>query len=190
MTAAPSTREQPATALVWGAADGVLATALMSAAMLLAKRSGAMGAMPPEKITARFLNSARIPRTAEQQDALAIVFHFAFGAVGGACFRLAAARIPAPAVPLGMAYGTGIWAASYLGWVPALRIMPAADRDRRGRQFAMIAGHLVYGSTLGLLVARRRSPGPFPAVEHRTSLLDTRACPTRCRRFRTRWPQA
>ncbi len=167
MRAEPSTRDQPATALVRGAADGVVATAVMSAAMLLAKRSCAMGEMPPEKITARFLNRAGVPRTAEQQDALAIAFHFAFGAVGGACFRLAAARIPAPAVPLGMAYGTGIWAVSYMGWVPALRIMPPADRDRRGRQLAMIAGHLMYGSTLGLLVARRQSLGPCPAVEFR-----------------------
>ena len=126
----------------------------MSALMMGARRAGIMGRMPPEKITASFLDRAGIRRSRKQQDALATAFHFAFGAGGGALYGLALRRAPLPPVLRGMAYGTAIWAVSYLGWVPALGIMPPADRDRRGRQAAMLLGHLVYGGALGALAGR------------------------------------
>jgi hypothetical protein len=37
--------------------------------------------------------------------------------------------------------------------------MPRADHDDRGRQAVMLAGHLVFGATLGVL-AGRRARGP------------------------------
>jgi hypothetical protein len=43
-----------------------------------------------------------------------------------------------------------------MGWVPALGIMPRADRDRRDRQMVMLASHLVYGTALALLVGARQ----------------------------------
>ncbi len=58
-------------------------------------------------------------------------------------------------VPVGLAYGAAIWGVSYMGWVPALGIMPPADRDRRDRQTVMLAAHLVYGTALAVMVGAR-----------------------------------
>lgn len=57
----------------------------------------------------------------------------------------------------GTAYGLAIWAGSYLGWFPALKILPSATRDSLGRNTLMIAAHFVWGSALGALCGRRVS---------------------------------
>jgi uncharacterized membrane protein YagU involved in acid resistance len=141
-----------------GAAAGTLATGAMSMVMLGAKRVGLMGGMPPEKITAKLLNRAGVRRSAAQQDALATVLHFGFGAAAGAGFGVVAPRRVTIRVPAGMAYGAAIWGVSYLGWVPALGIMAPAQRDRVDRQATMLAGHLVFGATLGLLAGSQAKP--------------------------------
>jgi uncharacterized membrane protein YagU involved in acid resistance len=141
-----------------GAAAGTLATGAMSMVMLGAKRVGLMGGMPPEKITARLLNRAGVRRSAAQQDAIATVLHFGFGAAAGAGFGVVAQRRVTIRVPAGMAYGAAIWGVSYLGWVPALGIMAPAQRDRVDRQATMLAGHLVFGATLGLLAGSQAKP--------------------------------
>jgi hypothetical protein len=142
--------------LVRGATAGTFATALMSLLMLGARKLGITGGLPPEKITSRLLNRAGVARTAKQQDAMATLLHFGFGAGAGAAFGVVAKRVPVPSIPLGMAYGTAIWGVSYMGWVPMLGLMPPAHRDRRGRQVVMLAGHLVFGAALGALAGRKR----------------------------------
>lgn len=143
--------------LLRGAVAGTLATAFMSVIMLGAKKLGLMGGMPPEKITAKLLNRAGVRRGAAQQDALATLLHFGFGAAAGAGFGVVAPGRVVVRVPAGMAYGAAIWGVSYLGWVPALGIMAPAHRDRADRQVAMLAGHLIYGATLALLAGMRTS---------------------------------
>jgi len=140
-----------------GIVAGTLATGFMSTLMMGAKRAGLMGGMPPEKITAAFLKGRNLHVSAAQQDALATLLHFGFGACAGAMFAVVAPKRLIARVPLGMAYGTAIWAISYAGWVPALGIMPPASRDRRDRQVVMLAGHLLFGAFLGLLVGGRGS---------------------------------
>lgn len=141
--------------LIRGAAAGTFATALMSALMLAGRKLGITGQLPPEKITVKALRRFGIHPSAEQQDALATGLHFAFGAGAGAAFGVIARRVPVPSVPLGVAYGTAIWGVSYMGWIPSLGLMPHADHDRRGRQAVMLAGHVVFGATLGVLAGRR-----------------------------------
>src|ERR687885_177231 len=132
----------------------------MSAFMLLAKQLGLMGEQPPRKITRRFLvrSGDKRPR-GETQDVLASALHFGFGAAGGTLFALAfrLLRLPFPSALQGAAYGTGVWAVSYLGWVPELGIMPPADRDRPGRPQSMLIAHWIYGSVLGVLVSGHRA---------------------------------
>ena len=142
--------------LIRGAFAGTIATALMSAVMLGGRRLGVTGTLPPEKITSKLLRSHGIHPDRGQQDAIAAGLHFAFGAVAGGAFGVVARRVPVPSVPLGIAYGAGIWGVSYMGWIPAMGLMPRADHDDRGRQAVMLAGHLVFGATLGVLAGRRR----------------------------------
>ena len=47
-----------------------------------------------------------------------------------------------------MVYGLGVWAMSYLGWIPAVRILTPAHRHPLRRNLLMIAAHIVWGLTL------------------------------------------
>lgn len=49
---------------------------------------------------------------------------------------------------LGAGFGMLVWATSYLGWIPALRLSPAAPRAPKGENLMMIAAHLVFGAAL------------------------------------------
>lgn len=171
----------------------------MSALMLAARRAGLMGRMPPEKITARALDSLGIRRSREQQDLLASLFHIGFGAAAGALFCPAQRALRLPLSPLlqGIAFGTGVWAVSYAVWVPALGIMAPPTRDRRARPQMMLAAHWVYGALLGALCASPPAPStswprsmaastaatrldarPEPKWWRRTSVRPSTAAPT------------
>ena|SRR5438105_11479454 len=144
--------------LLRGAIVGAVATVPMSLLMLGAKRAGLMGTQPPEKITARLLSGLGWKRRSrESQDLAASMLHLAFGAGAGALFAALrrALPLPVPAVLQGVAFGSGVWFVSYMGWVPWLRIMPPADEDRPGRPQTMLAAHWVYGGVLGALSGRR-----------------------------------
>jgi hypothetical protein len=143
--------------LLSGAADGAAATLVMSGAMLAAQRAGAIGELPPRKITAAALRRVHVlPPPRREKDALGALSHVAFGAAAGALFEAALGRGGRRAGPLaGVAFGLGVWLVSYAGWVPALGILPPPHRDRPGRQVTMVVAHLVYGAALGALARRR-----------------------------------
>ena len=148
------------TPVLIGAAAGALSTVAMSAVMLGAKRAGITGELPPERITRRAIDAVSSdPPDDHSPDALAAVAHLGFGASAGALFGLLVTRTGAVhgsaaiAALMGVMYATGIWLVSYQGWVPALRIMPPASSDRRGRVVTMLAAHWVYGAALGILTS-------------------------------------
>jgi hypothetical protein len=144
----------------FGAGAGTLATGAMSALMVAAERIGLMGRHPPEAIAETILDGAGVDAGSEAlENAVATALHFAFGAAAGARSRTGRRRLPlgrGAAVPAGAAWGLVVWAVSYTGWIPWLRILPPPDEDRLDRQLTMVAAHLVYGATLGAIVARRR----------------------------------
>lgn len=140
-----------------GAAAGTAATGAMSVVMLAAKRAGWMGKQPPERIVEAGLDAAGVRRSKREQRGLSVAAHLGYGALCGALFAPLATKLRAvPAPAAGVAYALTVWAVSYLGWVPALGIMPPAHRDRPGRPAAMIAAHVVFGGVLGSLVRRFR----------------------------------
>ena len=150
-----------------GAVAGSVATGAMSAVMFGAKRLGLMGQMPPEKITARFLDRLGwTSRSGPTQDLLATIVHVGFGAAAGSLFAILERRYrpPAPPVLAGIVFATGVWLVSYQGWVPALGIMAPPSRDRPGRPQSMLVAHLVFGAVLGALLGgsprERRSRAP------------------------------
>jgi hypothetical protein len=159
----PKQRERPLPrSLARGALAGTAATVVMSAVMAAGKRRGLLGRAPPRRITERLLRRvhplAGVPRPATRR--LSALAHFAFGAASGALFEALAPRLPVRRpVAAGAAYGALVWAGSYAGWAPVLGLHPPAHRDRPGRQAVMLAAHLVYGATLGLLGARRPRSG-------------------------------
>lgn len=144
-----------------GAVVGAMATGVMSIVMLGAKHLRIMPSSPPEEITEDALRATDTPASEEEIDVAASAAHVAFGAAGGAVFGLAAARIRPP-VPelLSLPWALVIWAGSYFGWVPALRILPPPTEDRPGRAWTMLVAHLVFGAAMGaiwrVLAGRRR----------------------------------
>lgn len=141
-----------------GAVDGVVATLPMTMVMFGAKQLGLLGELPPRKITKSLLHRAGSRPDPIVTDLLASVNHLAFGAGCGAVYGAMAPRtkIATGAAP-GIAYGLGVWLASYQGWVPLAGIMPPVSKDFRiGRPTSMAIAHVVFGGVLGMLTARRR----------------------------------
>lgn len=143
--------------VVAGAAGGAVSTAAMTLAMAVARLLGSGGQEPPRRIAAAFLDLAGIQRGRTEETAAALVLHQAFGAGAGVGYRLLRRMLatPGPAVLLGMGWGLAVWAISYAGWVPALRLLPPPSADRPDRQVRLVAAHLVYGAVLGPLVEPR-----------------------------------
>lgn len=145
--------------LVRGGGAGAVATVAMSALMLAAGRAGLVGRQPPEAITrtaARRVTGVE-PR-GTTADLLSSASHLGFGVSSGAVYAAlpAAHRVPPPV--RGAAFGVGVWAVSYLGWVPrGLGALPSAEDDRNDRVAVMVLAHVVYGAVLGALDARWRT---------------------------------
>jgi hypothetical protein len=141
-----------------GAAAGAVATAPMSVLMLAAQKLGLMGRQPPAKITDSMLDQLDVDASPLQRQLLAVAAHVGFGAAAGALFGLLRRRRRrgARAAVEGATFGTAVWATSYAGWVPAFGIMPPPTRDRFGRPPTMLIAHWVFGTTLGLVLARLR----------------------------------
>jgi hypothetical protein len=112
--------------------------------------------LPPWQITDRLLKRAGLKEEVgeEEQQAATLVNHFGFGAAMGAIYGLLAALFSIPSVLGGLVFGLIVWMGSYLGWLPAARILPPATKHPAGRNILMIVAHLVWGSVLALLVQR------------------------------------
>ncbi|MGQ0607629.1 MAG: DUF6789 family protein [Chloroflexota bacterium] len=145
-----------------GAIGGLTATLLMSIVMLGARRLGVTDQLPPDRMAERAIESATDRTSTRGEERIVASFlHLAFGTVAGAVFgALTASLRRAPgkvAAGMGVIYATGIWVISYQGWVPAMRILPPASRDDRGRVATMLLAHWVYGTVLGLATSRLRN---------------------------------
>jgi len=135
-----------------GALAGTLATLAHTAVMGIAAQRGNLGEPPPKKIT-RAAMEAVAPEFADSAPALnlaTVAMHVGFGVAMGALYAVLHPRRHDVSVRSGLAFGTAVWASSYLGWVPALEIMPMPQHDRRGRLTAMLGAHWAYGGTLAL----------------------------------------
>ena len=145
-------------ALVDGGIGGGVGTMAMSLVMLGARRAGLVGELPPTRMAAALLNAVGVRGgPGWVRDALATVSHLGFGAAAGGLFALLRVRLRMPVAPIlqGMAYGLVVWLVSYMGWVPAFGLLPAATRDEPRRPVVMSLAHLIYGAVLGALVGRR-----------------------------------
>ncbi len=146
--------------LVFGALAGLTATMAMTAFMRRAHRYLPVDEqypLPPREIVDRTID-------VEQEDTArtaTMLAHFGFGGVAGLLYALP----PVNRVG-GASYGLGVWAASYLGWLPAFRILtPATDHPAK-RNLLMLAAHVVWGLALAKCVkeldAADRSFGRVP----------------------------
>jgi hypothetical protein len=52
-----------------------------------------------------------------------------------------------------MEFAIGIWAASYIGWIPALGLLPSPGQDNPRRAWTILTAHVIYGGVLGATLA-------------------------------------
>lgn len=142
-----------------GLVAGTAATGAMSAAMFAFKGVGAMGRMPPQVITdAALIETGALQATPPElrkpvRRVSATLMHFGFGAAMGALFEGVRGTFARKMSRAGLyvsstLFGLSVWAVSYAGWVPALRIMPPPQHDRPGRPTSMVLAHVVFGAAM------------------------------------------
>ena len=135
--------------LLLGALAGIAGTFTMTAAAHAMHRrlpAAERYPLPPREIIEGGLPGVA-KRSLEERgrQTTTLAAHFGYGAATGALYALVA---PRSGVLPGAAYGVLIWAVSYLGIMPGLRILRPAQEHPLRRNALMIAAHLVWGSTM------------------------------------------
>jgi uncharacterized membrane protein YagU involved in acid resistance len=134
-----------------GALAGLIATAPMTAVMVAIyrqlPRQQRNKQLPPEQITLAMAKSVDIDEDLSRTGEKVLIGagHFGYGAACGAVYGLYADRIQAASLKEGATFGLGVWAASYLGWLPAMGVRRSATEELAGTNLMMIASHLVWG---------------------------------------------
>ncbi|WP_119679397.1 DUF1440 domain-containing protein [Indioceanicola profundi] len=143
-----------------GAIGGFAATVPMTAAMVTMHAvlpAREQYPLPPNPITHGILPRMGIPeRMVAAFDPLpTLAAHFGFGGFAGAGYPAWRRSWPrAGRAQAGISYGLLVWALSYLGWVPAARLLPPASRHPRRRVLLMLAAHVVWGYVTALAAER------------------------------------
>lgn len=128
--------------LLLGALAGFAATLPMTMAMRrLHQRlpSAEQYPLPPREI------AEDLPSLGMDRPAAAMLHHFLYGAAAGGAFGLASRRRDPGS---GAVFGIAVWIGSYLGWIPAARILRFGTRHPARRNGLMLASHLVWGACL------------------------------------------
>lgn len=148
-----------ATDAVIGAVAGVVATAAMTlAAQALFRRlpKAERYPLPPRELTERVAGWAGVRGRLGEPGlkATTLASHFGFGAAAGGLYAPLFLGGRPPPMANGVGYGLAVWAASYLGWIPALGLLRPATEHPARRTALMIAVHVVWGSVVGLVADR------------------------------------
>jgi len=141
-----------------GAAAGLAATVPMTMVMEALRTwlpREQFRRMPPREIVDRAIEQAGVADEIDFADRTVVtaVAHLAFGMLAGAVYGTLAGphRTRSRAIWTGAAYGLTVWALAYGAGLPALGLHPAASTDTTDRNETLIASHLVWGATLGML---------------------------------------
>jgi NO-binding membrane sensor protein with MHYT domain len=58
---------------------------------------------------------------------------------------------------MGALFGLGVWATSYLGWLPVSGVRQPVTYDPVARTGLMVAAHLAWGAAAGVILAATAS---------------------------------
>jgi uncharacterized membrane protein YagU involved in acid resistance len=138
-----------------GGVSGFLATLPMTISMVIMHRflpEPERFPLPPRQITMKMADEAGVKRHMDEEERTAATYvaHFGYGAAAGTVYGIAsrAAGVGAGA-RTGILFGLIVWFVSYLGLLPAARILPPATEHPAGRNALMIIAHVIWGAALG-----------------------------------------
>ncbi|HEX7957300.1 MAG TPA: DUF6789 family protein [Pyrinomonadaceae bacterium] len=143
-----------------GALAGLAATAPMTLAMKLMHEQlprEEQYPLPPRQVPEGVAEKAGVDRHLDEEtrEAATWVSHFAYGTACGALYgALSGEVIDERPLLAGAGFGLAVWAGSYLGWLPAAGILSPATEHPARRNALMIAAHVVWGATTGVMLER------------------------------------
>lgn len=143
-----------------GALAGLAATAPMTLAMKLMHEQlprEEQYPLPPRQVTEGMAEKVGVNEDLDEEERKAAtwVSHFAYGAACGALYgALSGGRAAGHPALAGVGFGVAVWAGSYLGWLPAAGILSPATEHPARRNALMIAAHVVWGATAGVVLER------------------------------------
>ncbi|MBX9652850.1 DUF1440 domain-containing protein [bacterium] len=108
--------------------------------------------LAPRKITTKLAKTAGLePSSEHDKYVMTIIAHYLYGATLGSLF---AGLVPPEyqTVKGASGYGLAIWGANYLGLLPAMGIHHSATKTPLHRNLLMIGAHIVWGTSLGMLL--------------------------------------
>jgi uncharacterized membrane protein YagU involved in acid resistance len=149
-------QNQPGLSWLSGTCAGFAGTLPMTIFMLLTQRflpRDQRYDLPPEIITKELASRAHVRHHMNKIEVLvATTFsHFGYGAALGSLYAPLLKRLPLPGIIKGMLFGLFIWAGSYFGLLPLLGMSESGHREPGRRNIMMIAAHLIWGSSMGLI---------------------------------------
>lgn len=144
-------------ALIRGALAGAVATLPMT--MIMSKLFGELPRedkarpLPPGEITGEVERRAGVASQIDDRAhrKMTVASHFGFGALCGAIYTMTFHRLDMKPIVKGPVFGMAVWGISYMGWLPALGLAPAAWRESKQKNKLMIIAHLVWGASLARL---------------------------------------
>lgn len=165
--------------ILLGVAAGLVATAPMTLVMKLmhaALPRHEQYPLPPRQVTEGMAAKAGVRKNLDEDEREKATWasHFAYGASVGALYGALSEGLEDaglgehPAVA-GACFGVAVWAGSYLGWLPAAGIIRPATEQPPRRNALMIASHIVWGATTGLIVEGLSGDGDKDGGEERRS---------------------
>ena len=145
-----------------GAAAGIAATVPMTMVMetLHERLQGEVPRpLPPREIAEALAVKFGVHGDLSERDMqnLALALHVGYAALTGAIFSTMAPRNARVGAAAGALFGLGVWATSYLGWLPVSGVRQPITYDPVARTRLMIAAHLAWGAAAGVIFAATAS---------------------------------
>ena len=141
-----------------GAAAGVAATVPMTMVMetLHERLNGEVPRpLPPREIAEGLAVKFGVRRDLSERDMqnLTLALHVGYAAMTGAILSTMAPRRVGAGAAVGALFGLGVWATSYLGWLPVSGVRQPVTYDPVARTGLMIAAHVAWGGAAGVILA-------------------------------------
>jgi len=83
----------------------------------------------------------------EKKKVAGAAVHFAFGALVGGMYGVAAEFLPAVAIAYGIPFGTAVWLGAHVFCVPALKLSKPVTENTLPQEASEVAAHVVYGAS-------------------------------------------